>query len=567
MKISPFDTSGALNINEARKSFLDKWLPDFIKRERITTVLDVGCGFGSFSIYLKNLGLKVTAFDIRKENVAVAKDRNPGIDFKVYDIEDRSVCSLGSFDMVFCFGTLYHLENPFRAIRNLYCLTGKFLLAETQTAPYAYPCAALYEECNKEDQSLNYTVLIPSESCFVKIFYKAGFAGVYSSKIPVIHKEFRASLVNKKARAIFLATRLTNLKLNGFSIYREPKIPFAGFSNWYTLIGKIFNLRGMGLELVERFSSWLPSRWALNLCLNMQYKTRERPETMPKNRYILKESLWCPSRIIRALLWRWFSTACPNDTFILKWHYGIKLTAYPRDEIGYEIFRTGKFEPNEFYFLDKALKEGMTFIDVGANMGLFSLFASKKTGDCGTVIAIEPSNRDFYRLKVNAELNKFTNIRLIKAAASSSKSRAELLVAGEEHAGHNTLGNFSHDCSTFKEKQIVETCTLDELVETEKLHKVDFIKIDTEGHELFVLKGAMNTLRKFHPVLLIELADISLIQQGCNSGQIWEFLAALNYKIYLYDNLTGTPVLAKRKNSFYENIVAIHETQNLIQKG
>lgn len=563
MRVSPFDTEVALSINEARKSFLDKWLPDFIKREGIATVLDVGCGFGFFSRYLKDMGLKVSAFDIRKENVAVAKYRNPDIDFKVYDIEDKSVCGLGVFDMVFCFGTLYHLENPFRAIRNLYCLTGKFLLAETQIAPYSYPGAALYEECNKEDQSLNYTVLIPSESCFVKMFYKAGFRGVYSSKNPVLHKEFRASFINKKARTIFLATRLTNLSLSNFSIHREPRIPLAGFSNWLTLTGKILNLRGAGLWLVGRFNSWFPSRWALRLCLNIQYKTKRYPSVLPKRHYILEESIWWPSRIIRALAWRWFSIACPNDTFVLKWHYEIKLLAYPKDEIGYEIFRTGSFEPNEFYFLDKALKPGMTFIDVGANMGIFSLFASKKLGDNGVVIAIEPSNRDFSRLKANIELNRLTNLKLINAAASNSKSMTELLVSGEEHTGHNTLGNFAHDSSAFKERQIVETFTLDELVETEKLYKVDFIKIDTEGHELFVLKGAANILQRFHPVLLIELADISLIQQGCKSGQIWEFLTALNYKIYLYDNLTGMLVLGERKNSFYENIVAIHETQSL----
>lgn len=562
MKISPFDTNEAFIINEARKTFLDAWLPEFIKTNNITTSLDVGCGFGFFSRYLRYLGLKVLALDARQENVAVAKSRNPDIDFIIYDIEDTSICQLGSFDMVFCFGLLYHMENPFKAIRNLYSLTGKFLLIETQTAPYAYPNAVLYDECNKDDQSLNYTALIPSESCFIKMLYKAGFEGVYSSKIPVMHREFRASLINKKARTIFLSTRSTDLSLGVFSLRREPKIPFAGFSNWLTVTGKVFNLRGIGMGIVERLNFLFPSRWAVNLCLNMQYKTKKCPAVLPKGRYNLEESIWRPSRIIRALLWRWFSIS-GNDTFILRWYYDIKLVAYPSDEIGYEIFRSGKFEPNEFYFLDKILEKGMTFIDVGANMGLFALFASKKVGKEGIVIAIEPSDREFYRLKTNIELNELINIYPIKVAASNHKSVAELLVARQDHAGHNTLGNFAHNCSVLEKKQSVQTDTLDNLFNIKRLNKVDFIKMDTEGHELFALQGAVNILKRFHPILLIELSDISLVQQGCDSGQICDFLNELGYKIYCFDKLTGLITLTDKKSNFYENIVAVHKECNL----
>jgi FkbM family methyltransferase len=73
-------------------------------------------------------------------------------------------------------------------------------------------------------------------------------------------------------------------------------------------------------------------------------------------------------------------------------------------------------------------------------MGLYTIFAAKAVGPRGAVIAIEPSSRDFARLKANVELNRIANLNLLQVAVSDYDREANLLLATDEHSGHNTLG-------------------------------------------------------------------------------------------------------------------------------
>src|SRR5262245_54606566 len=119
-KIFVFDMPHATRFTEARIGFLNKWLPGLTKSESLGTALDVGCGVGYFSRSLSDLGFEVVALDGRPENIAEAQRRYPKVKFAILNLEDPAVQELGSFDLVLCFGLLYHLENPFLAIRNLY---------------------------------------------------------------------------------------------------------------------------------------------------------------------------------------------------------------------------------------------------------------------------------------------------------------------------------------------------------------------------------------------------------------------------------------------------------------
>jgi 2-polyprenyl-3-methyl-5-hydroxy-6-metoxy-1,4-benzoquinol methylase len=91
----------------------------------------VGAGVGFFSQTLLECGLNVCGIEGRAENVSEARKRFPHIPFGQADIQERSTLELGKFDLVLCFGLLYHLENPLLAIRNLHALTGKCLLLES----------------------------------------------------------------------------------------------------------------------------------------------------------------------------------------------------------------------------------------------------------------------------------------------------------------------------------------------------------------------------------------------------------------------------------------------------
>ncbi|MFQ5850701.1 MAG: class I SAM-dependent methyltransferase [Candidatus Binatia bacterium] len=209
-------------LGESKKVFLEILLREIVGKQTISTVLDVGCGFGFFSRYLNEFGLSVMAIDGRAENVAEAKRLNPGVEVKVGNVEDASIGFLGMFDLVLCFGLLYHLENPFRAIRNLASLTEKVLMVETVIAPTRSLTAYLYEEDWGQDQGLNYIALIPTERWFVKCFYRSGFSFVYKTRVLPGHEDFRSSLVKKRRRTFLVASKV-ELPLPLLYLAPEPK--------------------------------------------------------------------------------------------------------------------------------------------------------------------------------------------------------------------------------------------------------------------------------------------------------------------------------------------------------
>ena len=277
----------------------------------------------------------------------------------------------------------------------------------------------------------------------------------------------------------------------------------------------------------------------------------------------------CASNIVRRILWRIFSSTSLDETFILRWSERINILAYPNVATCHSLFVTGYYEPNEFCFLKQNLRAGMVFIDVGAHIGLYSLFASDLVDTNGIVIAIEPSDRDFQRLRANVELNESKNIRLRRVAISNRSFEGELLIADEKNSGLSTFGAFAYTGVGNQGKQRVITDTLDDLVQTELLDCVDAIKIDVEGHELFVLQGAKKTLRKYSPILLVEISDRALVHQGINGSQVLELLLTLGYSIYLFSKETGLPVPLTKKIAYFdsENILAIHDSSQVNFNG
>jgi FkbM family methyltransferase len=249
----------------------------------------------------------------------------------------------------------------------------------------------------------------------------------------------------------------------------------------------------------------------------------------------------------------WYAVSAPVLT---PWVDGLSVYAYPGNETSRAIFITGNYEPNEFFLLSQVIRPGMTFVDAGANMGLYTLFAARKIGEHGKVVAIEPSTRECARLLKNVQINSLSNVRLIRNAVSDSCFEVDLLVAEDEWSGHNTLGAFAYD-TPLAAKESVCTKRLDDIVLQERLSRVDLIKLDIEGAEFRALKGAVGILDRFRPLLLLELADRALRHQGCGSAEIWDFLHEKDYRIFAFDQATGLPAPAQQKPYYdSENIVA-----------
>lgn len=204
------------------------------------------------------------------------------------------------------------------------------------------------------------------------------------------------------------------------------------------------------------------------------------------------------------------------------------------------LYVCGSFEPNEFNFLDGLLKPGMVFVDVGANDGYYTLFASRRVGPGGRVVSVEPSSRERGHLERNLARNGIGNVEIVPAALGAAAGHADLHLAHGVHTGHNTLGRFAHDDVVPARVERVPLETLDAVVTRLALPRVDVIKIDVEGGEANVIAGARAMLAKMRPVLMMEVSDGALQAQGSSEAALLEMLRGkLGYEILVFLPATG----------------------------
>lgn len=201
-----FDANHYELLNSSRAASLMEALKEVRKQQALRDALDVGCGLGYFSNFLTLQNLEVQAVDGRLENVTEAKKRFPHVRFSCCNAEDSALKSLGVFDLVLCFGLLYHLENPFLTIRHLRAVTSKLLLIEGVIFPGDDPVMALVDETASEDQALGHVAFYPTEMCLIKMLYRAGFRNVYSFARQPNHPDFQASMEIRRARTILAAS-------------------------------------------------------------------------------------------------------------------------------------------------------------------------------------------------------------------------------------------------------------------------------------------------------------------------------------------------------------------------
>ena len=258
----------------------------------------------------------------------------------------------------------------------------------------------------------------------------------------------------------------------------------------------------------------------------------------------------------RHAVWRSCLERRLEKPIVFPWHDGSKFNLYLGNDLSRPTFIGGCFEPNEFAFIGAFLKPGMAVLDVGANEGLYTVFAAQRVGESGEVHAFEPSRREFLRLEANISLNLFANVRLVPKAVAEARGTTELRICEYGHEGQNTLGNFAHEVKQ-SGTQTVEVCSLDEYFAEHGLSRLDFIKIDVEGSEQRVLEGAHQTISRFKPIILLELNDKALGFQGASANGVVAFLRECGYTIYNFSPSSGC-LAASYADPYTDNIVASH---------
>ncbi len=265
----------------------------------------------------------------------------------------------------------------------------------------------------------------------------------------------------------------------------------------------------------------------------------------------------------RAIAWRYIKKRHPKKAIITKLGRHLKIRIYPYDVIGKDIYINGVFEKSESNFVTRFLKPGMTFLDVGANLGQYTLLSAHCVGTNGRVHSFEPSSRMFSELKFNIELNNLSNICILNNVAVSDKEGTAKLSkyeAGGEVYGSLGNQNWAESGKSIIGHEEVKTITLNGYIKKYNISHVDLIKIDIEGAELLALRGANQLLnRSDAPTIVLEMADITTDGFGYKAMEMWDYLKSLDFSLHSFDkhgNLAGP---AKRPLNFAcaQNLVAI----------
>lgn len=205
---------------------------------------------------------------------------------------------------------------------------------------------------------------------------------------------------------------------------------------------------------------------------------------------------------------------------------GLDLLVWANEYIGRRILMTGSFEADDLARLRLLVKAGDTCIDVGANIGLYSLFLGRIVGSAGRIVAVEPVKRNALLTALNCELNDFSHVSVVQAPLSDVSGKSLIPTVPE---GDSAYTYFREDSSGL---QAPSSLTLDEVCDAQRLGSVSLIKIDVEGAELMVLRGAERLLaseRKPHTIML-EVVDNYLQRFGDSTAALCSWLAERGYQ-------------------------------------
>lgn len=259
-----------------------------------------------------------------------------------------------------------------------------------------------------------------------------------------------------------------------------------------------------------------------------------RPLLVPIARLCVR---YAPHPAIRRAFWVHLVTPFfifSNSRFVAPTIFGAAIAGRTDDIIQRHLFYFGVWEPNLTAFLSARLRPGDIFVDVGANIGYFTLLASRLVGRDGKVIAVEASPNIFARLSDNLRRNHATNVAATNIAVSDRVGTTQLFLGSDSNIGQTgtvaTPGS-RYECD-------IATTPLDTLLDGIDAARVRFVKVDVEGAEWSVLQGMQGLLRSGARELevFVELTPKSLRACDKTVDDVLKMFADCGFLPYAIEN-------------------------------
>ena len=226
---------------------------------------------------------------------------------------------------------------------------------------------------------------------------------------------------------------------------------------------------------------------------------------------------------------------------LLKAYINNKMVFYYKKNdkyIGEVVANTGKYESFESKTILNHINEGDQVGDIGANIGYYSLIMSKKVGPKGMVYAFEPDPESFYILKKNIIANNAFNIKAYSTALSFKKADKLLFLSKSNFGDHRMFEDKNEKYTRHSIK--IKTDSLDNILFNEKTyHKIKLLKIDTQGYEPLVIKGATGIIKKDKPLLFMEYWPYGYKCIKTSGKKMIDFLKKRYGVMYMVDNRYG----------------------------
>jgi FkbM family methyltransferase len=213
----------------------------------------------------------------------------------------------------------------------------------------------------------------------------------------------------------------------------------------------------------------------------------------------------------------------------INYDMGESIVLHIDDWIPFQLFLTGTYysERHEAEMFRRCVRPEMIVLDVGANIGFYTLQAAIRVGPSGQVHAFEPVSKTYQLLRENVELNAFKNVWTNRVAVQQEEGWVTVFCADDTQTGTSSLRCIMRNFAAATEE--VDAVSIDAYVQREGLRRVDLVKLDIEGSELSALRGMRSLLAKGEVTVLVEMSRQTLGSQGTTPEELIDYLGSFGY--------------------------------------
>ena len=261
-----------------------------------------------------------------------------------------------------------------------------------------------------------------------------------------------------------------------------------------------------------------------------------------------------PRRGLKYFLKAANSLGIANRTYKKKLDDKFYMLLKPTEHIQQQLFWYGYYEKELGILLKKIVKANDVFLDIGANIGYFSLLTAINLPS-SKVISFEPVSNLFMELNENISINSIKNITPVNAAVGETNEEKEIFLSAPDNMG---MSSFQQPENYSGKKEKVSVIAIDEWFKKSGLAKIDLIKLDVEGSELAALKGMKEVLEIEKPILIVEINPETLVMFNLKPIAIYNYLNQLNFDGYIISETGELKVFKEREIEQTINVLFIH---------